>query len=262
MTDRAWRRIWPRFTSLLLVAITASGCSLRQNRLLKTEIQDLQSRIYELQKRNAEAQVEIQELRERAGPTGAAAARIAPIRRLGARRSRPHAACAGRTRPRVGRLTARRLLITISVLLTLLLIVAAFSLAIGSERIGLGTVADVIASELTGRISNASPEHLMIVANIRLPRVLMAITVGVALAVAGASSSARRAPSTARPRHRRSGRTLRSGPFRPMPPPSAPANSSPTPTVTCTGSARCACASSLCTARGNGPTWRSTSSRV
>lgn len=88
------------------------------------------------------------------------------------------------------RLTARRLLITLSVLLTLLVIVAAFSLAIGSERIELGTVADVIAARLTGRISNVSPEHAMIVASIRLPRVLMAITVGAALAVAGAAYQA------------------------------------------------------------------------
>ena len=45
----------------------SAGCASRQNALLRTEVQDLQNRIYELQKRNAEAQVEIQELRERAG---------------------------------------------------------------------------------------------------------------------------------------------------------------------------------------------------
>jgi tol-pal system protein YbgF len=44
-----------------------AGCVARQDTVLRTEIQDLQNRIYELQKRNAESQVEIQELRERAG---------------------------------------------------------------------------------------------------------------------------------------------------------------------------------------------------
>jgi tol-pal system protein YbgF len=52
--------------SLALVLVSA-GCASRQSALLRTEVQDLQNRIYELQKRNAEAQVEIQELRERSG---------------------------------------------------------------------------------------------------------------------------------------------------------------------------------------------------
>jgi len=49
----------------LLLLLLSSGCVSRTNALLRTEIQDLQNRIYELQKRNAEAQVEIQDLKER-----------------------------------------------------------------------------------------------------------------------------------------------------------------------------------------------------
>ena len=58
--------------SLLLLPIS-SGCASRKSALLRTEIQDLQNRIYELQKRNAEAQVEIQDLKDqRAGAPSAA----------------------------------------------------------------------------------------------------------------------------------------------------------------------------------------------
>ncbi len=52
---------------IALLLLAAPGCVSKQNALLKTEVQDLQNRIYELQKRNAEAQVKIQELSERAG---------------------------------------------------------------------------------------------------------------------------------------------------------------------------------------------------
>ncbi len=62
--------------TLAILLVLSPGCVSRQNRLLRTEIQDLQNRLYELQKKNAEAQVEIQELRERTGaalpaPSGA-----------------------------------------------------------------------------------------------------------------------------------------------------------------------------------------------
>jgi iron complex transport system permease protein len=89
-----------------------------------------------------------------------------------------------------GRLTLRRLLITLSLLTLLLLIVCALSLAVGSEHISLATVATVIASEVAGRTSDVPMEQQTIIATIRLPRVLMAITVGAALAVAGAAYQA------------------------------------------------------------------------
>jgi tol-pal system protein YbgF len=48
----------------VLVPAAFSACAPRNSGNLKTEIQDLQNRLYELQKRNAEAQVEIQQLKE------------------------------------------------------------------------------------------------------------------------------------------------------------------------------------------------------
>ncbi|HSB07881.1 MAG TPA: iron ABC transporter permease [Blastocatellia bacterium] len=89
-----------------------------------------------------------------------------------------------------GRLTWRKLLVTLAVLLALLIVFGAIALAIGSERVDAGTIVRVIASEITGRTLDVSPEHTVIIASIRLPRVLMAMTVGAALAVAGAAYQA------------------------------------------------------------------------
>jgi tol-pal system protein YbgF len=58
--------------SLLLLPIS-TGCASSKSALLRTEIQDLQNRIYELQKRNAEAQVEIQDLKEQGAGAPSAA---------------------------------------------------------------------------------------------------------------------------------------------------------------------------------------------
>jgi len=57
---------------LVLLIFLSPGCASSRSALLRTEIQDLQNRVYELQKRNAEAQVEIQDLKER-GPTASSA---------------------------------------------------------------------------------------------------------------------------------------------------------------------------------------------
>jgi len=48
----------------VLMAAASLACAPRSKGNLNTEVQDLQNRLYELQKRNAEAQVEIQELQE------------------------------------------------------------------------------------------------------------------------------------------------------------------------------------------------------
>ena len=50
--------------AVIFLPILCSACAPRHNGNLNTEVQDLQNRLYELQKRNAEAQVEIQELKE------------------------------------------------------------------------------------------------------------------------------------------------------------------------------------------------------
>jgi iron complex transport system permease protein len=88
------------------------------------------------------------------------------------------------------RLTSQRLAITLGALTAVLILVGLFSIAIGSEHIGFSDVFRVIAAEITGQIAEVSPEHRIILADIRLPRVLMALVVGAALAVAGAAYQA------------------------------------------------------------------------
>ena len=88
------------------------------------------------------------------------------------------------------RLTARRLAVTLAALAILLLAVGVFSVAVGSEHVSFTTVIRVISAEITGRAVDVSPEVRIIIADIRLPRVLMAIVVGGALAVAGSAYQA------------------------------------------------------------------------
>jgi len=58
---------------LIPLLLASPGCAMREIQTLRTENKDLQNRIYELQKRQAESQVEIQELQDRSGgsPDGA-----------------------------------------------------------------------------------------------------------------------------------------------------------------------------------------------
>ena len=88
------------------------------------------------------------------------------------------------------RLTPRRLAVTLMALAALLVTVGVLSVALGSEHVSLANVIRVIAAEITGRASDVSPEQRTIIADIRLPRVLMAIVVGSALAVAGSAYQA------------------------------------------------------------------------
>lgn len=84
------------------------------------------------------------------------------------------------------RLTARRLIITLGVLLLLIAVMIIAATAIGSEHVGV----DAIIKIVTGRGADVTPEERMIFAEIRLPRVLMAVVVGAALSVAGAAYQA------------------------------------------------------------------------
>jgi iron complex transport system permease protein len=93
-------------------------------------------------------------------------------------------------RPAIERLTLRRLVITLAVLAALLVVVVIISIAIGGEHIRLASIIKIIAAEITGRGTDVPPEQRTIIADIRLPRVLMAIVVGAALAVAGAAYQA------------------------------------------------------------------------
>ena len=88
------------------------------------------------------------------------------------------------------RLTSQRLAITLAALSAVLISVGLFSIGIGSEHVGFSDVFRVIAAEITGQIAEVSSEHRIIVADIRLPRVLMALVVGAALAVAGSAYQA------------------------------------------------------------------------
>ena len=88
------------------------------------------------------------------------------------------------------RLTLRRLAITLVVLLAVLAIVALVSIAIGGEHVSLAVILKIIAGEISGRAADVPPEQRTIIADIRVPRVLMAIVVGAALAVAGAAYQA------------------------------------------------------------------------
>jgi iron complex transport system permease protein len=88
------------------------------------------------------------------------------------------------------RLTARRLGVTLAALAVLLFAAGIFSVAVGSEHVGFTNVIRVIAAEITGRVAGVSAEQRIIIADIRLPRVLMAIVVGSALAVAGSAYQA------------------------------------------------------------------------
>lgn len=88
-------------------------------------------------------------------------------------------------RPR-SRLTARRLVVTLSVLLIVVVVLIILAIAIGSEYVSL----DAIAKIISGRAAEVTPEQRVIISEIRLPRVLMAVVVGAALSVAGAAYQA------------------------------------------------------------------------
>ncbi len=60
--------------SICLVSLLSAGCAVHKSPAVDTDVKALQNRIYELQKKNAEAQVELQDLRERETGGGSAPA--------------------------------------------------------------------------------------------------------------------------------------------------------------------------------------------
>jgi iron complex transport system permease protein len=88
------------------------------------------------------------------------------------------------------RLTARRLVLVLVTLAIILIVFAVVATAIGSERLGIAEVLNIVTARIFGVASTASAEHSIIVWNARLPRVLMAIVVGGGLSVAGAGYQA------------------------------------------------------------------------
>jgi len=89
-----------------------------------------------------------------------------------------------------GRLTIQRLAFTLCALAVLLFIVGVFSIATGSEQVSFSTVVRIISAKIVGGVADVSLEHRLIISDVRLPRVLMAIVVGSALAVAGSAYQA------------------------------------------------------------------------
>jgi iron complex transport system permease protein len=88
------------------------------------------------------------------------------------------------------RLTLRRLVGTLAVLAALLILLGVVAVTIGSESITITNITKVITAEVTGHSADVPLEQRIIIADIRLPRVMMAATVGAALAVAGAAYQA------------------------------------------------------------------------
>jgi iron complex transport system permease protein len=88
------------------------------------------------------------------------------------------------------RLTQQRLLLTLTGLCALLAVIACVAVAVGSEPVSLPVILKILAAKLTGQVADVAPEQQTIIAEIRLPRVLIAAVVGAALSVAGASYQA------------------------------------------------------------------------
>ena len=85
------------------------------------------------------------------------------------------------------RLTPRRLFASLIILSFALVVVSLIAISVGSERIGVETIASILWRSLTGQVANVSQDQWTIVMSIRLPRVVAAIVVGGALSVAGAA---------------------------------------------------------------------------
>jgi iron complex transport system permease protein len=88
------------------------------------------------------------------------------------------------------RLTGRRLAVMLAVLLLAVLVLLVVAIGVGSESVRLVTILKVVVAEVSGRLADVTPEQRIIIAEIRLPRALMATVVGAALAVAGAAYQA------------------------------------------------------------------------
>jgi iron complex transport system permease protein len=89
-----------------------------------------------------------------------------------------------------GYLTKRRALIVLSALGVALILAALASLAAGSEHVAIDRIFHATAAKMARTASPLSREHEVIVFDLRLPRIALAIGVGAALAIAGASFQA------------------------------------------------------------------------
>lgn len=87
-------------------------------------------------------------------------------------------------------LTRRRAMFVVLMLGVALLFCAMFALAVGSEYVAAWQILTAMMAKLTGAASGLSLEQDVIVFSLRLPRIGLAIGVGAALAMAGASFQA------------------------------------------------------------------------
>jgi iron complex transport system permease protein len=87
-------------------------------------------------------------------------------------------------------LTKRRAALVIITLGGMLGAAIVVALALGSERIAVGEIAASVWAELWGASSPLSPEQQVIVFSVRLPRIALALVMGAALAIAGATFQA------------------------------------------------------------------------
>src|SRR5436853_5736567 len=88
------------------------------------------------------------------------------------------------------RLTAKRLTMMLAVLLLTVVVLLIVAVTVGSESVNLATIFKIMVAEVSGRAADVTTEQRIIIAEIRLPRALMAMVVGAALAVAGAAYQA------------------------------------------------------------------------
>jgi len=91
------------------------------------------------------------------------------------------------TKGRWHRLTPGRLVWTVAILASVLILVSSVAVAVGSEHVSLSTILRICWGELTGVPTSIPGEQVTIIADVRVPRVLTAIVVGAALSVAGAA---------------------------------------------------------------------------
>ena len=87
-------------------------------------------------------------------------------------------------------LTLSRLLLRCGILAVILFIVVVIALKLGAVQVSLYGLGRDLINVLLGRANVISTEYGMVVMNIRLPRILLSVFVGAALAVAGTSFQA------------------------------------------------------------------------
>ena len=87
-------------------------------------------------------------------------------------------------------LTMTRLLIRCGILAAILFAVVILALKLGAVQVSLCGLTHDLVQVLLGHSNNISSDYVLIVLNIRLPRILLAIVVGASLSVAGVSFQA------------------------------------------------------------------------